>query len=201
MPLQIPRKGREPQPTNPEGDSSSQRKPEIWLVLELPPSTNALYRTVRGGGKALSDKAKDFRERVKRTIVDNLARVSAFPTGDLELVYVMDIFMFFDKLENPGWFETWEKDTFVTRGKHKGDLKGKAGERKAKTRYKEIDYDNRIKFLQDCVVKGLGIPSDSQVFGGWQEKHEDPDNPRTEVRVRLSNRDQFFHKKEDAWQR
>jgi hypothetical protein len=113
---------------------------------------------------------------------------------DHETVYQFDLRVYFDSLENPGWFMTWEEDTYVSRGKDKGKLKGKAGERMAKTRYKVIDIDNRVKFLQDCVVKALGIPDDCQIFRGIQEKYEDPENPRAVVRVSVIDRDQFFRR-------
>jgi len=122
--------------------------------------------------------------------VQNLHALN-IPT-DHETVFELELRAYFEKLENPGWFERWEKDTYVTRGKTKGQLKGRAGERKAQTRYKVMDIDNRIKFLQDCVVKALGIPNDCQVFRSGQEKHEDPDNPRAEVRIAVTERDQFF---------
>jgi len=122
---------------------------------------------------------------VKHAVVESIGKVMSFPT-DPELIYRFDMIAYFEALENPGWFEFWEEDKFYTRdtkdGKHrKGELKCQKGERKAKTRYKQVDVDNRIKFLQDCVSKSIGIPDDSQIFVGYQEKREDPDNPRLEV--------------------
>ncbi len=119
-----------------------------------------------------------------------------FPV-DPETVYGLDIILYFESLENPGWFERWKEDKFYTKDtkdtKHKkGELKHKGGERKAKTRYKILDYDNRIKFLQDSVSKAVGMPNDCQIFGGHQEKREDPSNPRAEVTIRVVERDRFF---------
>lgn len=136
---------------------------------------------------ALTDEAQRFRERVKHVVVNKIGKVMTFPC-DPELIYRFDIICYFDSLENPGWFERWDRDAFYTKdskdGKHrKGELKFKRGERKAATRYKRIDYDNRIKFLQDSVSKSIGIPDDSQIFVGYQEKREDPNNPRAEVVV------------------
>ena len=174
-----------------EGGESPSTRSEIHLVCELPPSTNALYQKRRGGGQALTKVATKFREGVKKLVAKKLPELITFPV-DPETIYQFDIALYFEKLENPGWFEFWEEDTYVTRGKNKGDLKGRAGERKAQSRYKKIDYDNRIKFLQDCVVKSIGIPDDSQVFRGVQEKREDPHNPRAEIAVRVKPRTQFF---------
>lgn len=126
-----------------------------------------------------------------------MGKVLSFPT-DPELIYRFDIVCHFDALENPGWFELWDRDVHYVKdskdGKHKrGELRSKKGERKAATRYKRIDYDNRIKFLQDCVSKSIGIPDDAQIFVGHQEKREDPGNPRAEVTVTVeSDVSRFF---------
>jgi len=159
----------------------------------MPPSANALYQRRRGGGLALSRAAKEFKERVKGIVGDRLNQILRFPV-DEEFIYTMHVILYFDKLEYPGWFERWEKDTYFTRGAHKGELKGKAGERKAKSRYKVIDYDNRIKFLQDCIVSAIGIPNDAQIFRGTGEKRETPGEPGAEVRIRIASRSDFFMK-------
>jgi Holliday junction resolvase RusA-like endonuclease len=164
---------------------------ELFFELPIPPSANALYQRRRGGGVALSKAAKTFKEHVKGLISSMFGTISRFPV-DAELLYDIHIVIYFERTENPGWFERWTKDTYVTRGKNKGDLRGRKGERKAKSRYKEIDYDNRIKFLQDCIVTAIGIPNDTQIFRGTGEKREDPDNPRAEVRIRLADRSEFF---------
>jgi Holliday junction resolvase RusA-like endonuclease len=146
----------------------------------VPPTTNHIYRQKRDGSRVLTKQAQTYRERVKRAIADNMAEVVAFPI-DQETVYGFELRVYFEKLENPGWFERFVK------GKN-------AGQRKAKARYKRLDIDNRIKFVQDCVAKGVSIPDDSQVFSSLQEKHEDPQNPRAEVIVRIERHDRFFAK-------
>jgi hypothetical protein len=120
-------------------------------------------------------------------VVNRMGKVMSFPTGP-ELIYRFEIICYFDALENPGWFEYWDRDVYYAKdskdGKHrKGELKYRSGERKAVTRYKRIDYDNRIKFLQDCISHSIGIPDDAQIFVGHQEKREDANNPRAEVAV------------------
>lgn len=151
---------------------------EFRTTLTMPPSANHLYQRRRGGGVTLSKMALQFQEDVKRHIRDFLPELTRFPV-DHETIYQVDIALYFDKLENPGWFEV------ITKGP-------RTGERKAKTRYKIIDYDNRIKFLQDCMVKAIGIPNDCQIFRGVQEKREDPANPRADVVVRVRQRSDFF---------
>lgn len=163
----------------------------------MPPSTNKLYQKRRGGGLALSETAKKFERGVKKVIAANSEMMSAFPV-DPELVYQFELALYFEKLENPGWFDVWSKDGYYTKdskdGKHKkGELKHRAGERKAKTRYKRVDYDNRIKFLQDCIAKSVGI-DDSQIFRGIPEKRESP-NERAVVRMMVIDRDQFFRER------
>ena len=123
----------------------------------------------------------------------HVREISDFPVTP-DLVYEFALTLYFEKLENPGWFKTYKKDTYVTRGKHKGELKGKKGERQAATRYKRIDYDNRIKFVQDCVAKFLGV-DDSQIFRGRPEKRESPNNPRAVITVKVIERDQFFEER------
>jgi hypothetical protein len=164
---------------------------KLELTTELPPSTNNLYQRRRGGQLALTDTAQRLRIRVKQAVVDRLGKVMAFPT-DPELIYRFDMIAYFESLENPGWFERYGKDTYG----RSGELKHHKGERKAKTRYKRIDVDNRIKFLQDCVSKAIGIPDDAQIFVGYQEKREDPHNPRVEITVSVEqDPDRFFSKR------
>lgn len=128
---------------------------------------------------------------MKQAVVEKLGKVMAFPT-DPELVYRFDMIAYFESLENPGWFDHYTKDTYG----RAGEPKHRKGERKAKTRYKRIDVDNRIKFLQDCVSKAIGIPDDAQIFVGYQEKREDPTNPRVEITVSVEpDTTRFFPKR------
>jgi len=128
---------------------------------------------------------------VKQAVVNRIGKVMSFPV-DPELLYRFDMVAYFETLENPGWFERYTKDT----RDREGNTKHHRGERKAKSRYKRIDVDNRIKFLQDCVSKSIGIPDDAQIFIGYQEKREDPDNPRVEITVSvIEDTDRFFPKR------
>ena len=170
MPLRIPKK---PSPAVGRRSSSGASENSIELVTALPPSANALYQRRRGGGVALTKTAKKFAISVSTLVSKNLAALSRFPVGPEE-VYSVDITLYFEKLENPGWFQTYSRGS-------------NAGERKAKTRYKTVDYDNRIKFLQDSIVKAVGIQNDSQIFNATQRKREDPDNPRAVVTLSVIN--------------
>lgn len=169
------------------------------MTLPLPPSTNKLYQRRRGGQLALTKEAVTYRDRVTDIVGQQFFVSSPIPLGE-EAVYRFSIILYFPALENPGWFEKWAYNVAYSKdskdGKHKkGDLKHRAGERKAKTRYKVVDYDNRIKFLQDCVSKAVGIPNDSQIFCGYQEKREDPDDPRAEVVISVEDPQRFFPKR------
>jgi hypothetical protein len=128
---------------------------------------------------ALTGVAKVFRERLRKEIVSHLPQLSSFPL-DQETIYRFDVYLYFKKLENTGWHQVH------TKGKDKG-------KRKAATRYKRIDLDNRIKFLQDSVMSSLGV-DDSQVFAGYQEKREDSENPRAEVVLHVVPQEYFFGK-------
>jgi Holliday junction resolvase RusA-like endonuclease len=166
-------------PVSPEPETQEQA--EVSFTFDMPPSVNKQYVAVRHGkrrGKALSPEAKAYREHVKRVIGQAQHKLVGFPTGDLELVYQLDITLWFEKLENPGWFQ-----------------RDSRGERKAKTRYKVIDVDNRRKFLQDWFCKCIGIPGDEQVFRGVEDKMEGTPE-RVEVTLRVVDRGQFFPRKE-----
>lgn len=139
---------------------------------------NQLYLKRRGGGIALSEEAKAYRETVKRIVADRLAEVSKFPVS-LEHIYGLSMTCSIDKLQNPGWFRRLEKARPERKRKDKktGEMKVAqkakvAGEREAETRYKKLDVDNRIKFLQDCFIKSLGINGDEQVFENFLRKIE-----------------------------
>lgn len=159
-------------------------KDSVSFVFDrLPPSLNEQYiktrrRPGQKSGMALSPDAKAFEKHVKDVVGSNVFELEGFPVGDKEVVYRLDILLYFERLENPGWFERWK------RGKNRG-------ERKAQTRYKKLDIDNRVKFLQDRLCAAIGIPGDEQVFTGRQDKMQSAD-PRCEVVLTVTNRDDYF---------
>lgn len=129
---------------------------KLEFRFPLPPSANRLYARTRNGGVRLTDEAKSYTEEVRGIVMGDLHLLYDFPI-DLETVYSLHLIVFLQEVENPGWFQRY------TRGPNKG-------ERKAKSRFKKVDVDNRIKFLQDCLVKAIGIPGDEQIFVGSQRK-------------------------------
>ena len=148
---------------------------EILLRLTMPPSTNRLYRRGRYGQLVLTKEAESYREYVKRELSTNyLPAISRFHIG-LEVMYGIDIVAYFQEVENPGWFKT-----------------GKDGTRQAKTRYKKMDADNRIKFAKDCIVKMLGINDDSQSFDDHIRKFKgEPEGILARVFV-IDNKDPYL---------
>lgn len=145
----------------------------------------------------MSEAANKYREHVKKVVRSRHVELSVFPAEDQSLIYGVELVCYMNKLENPNWFERFTKDSFYTKdskdGKHKkGELKSKKGDRKATRRYKQVDVDNRVKFVQDCVIKGLGIPDDSQVFEGTQRKIQVTECERVTVRVYVADREKFF---------
>jgi Holliday junction resolvase RusA-like endonuclease len=131
----------------------------------MPPSVNALYvKRGRGKGLALSDKATAFREHVKKTMQKQIAAIGRFmpdSTGYGPEIYGLSCVFYFNELENPVWFEQKR----FTKGARKGELK-------VKLRYKRIDTDNRLKFLQDWMTKCLGLSDDALVFRVVAEKRQ-----------------------------
>ena len=166
----------------------------------MPPSTNKLYfKSPRG--LVLTKTARLYREHVKKEFAKRMAELSVFPAQDPEICYEVDLKIYMKNLENPGWFKFYTKTTYYTkdeRGKNgkllhqAGDVKNQKGDRKAKTRYKIVDVDNRVKFVQDCTMRSLGVPGDEQVFKNTQSKIQTKDKERVEVTVWVADHDQFF---------
>jgi Holliday junction resolvase RusA-like endonuclease len=78
----------------------------------------------------------EYREHVKRVVSQDIVGASKFPVSP-EVIYGLELTLCFPNILNkPG----------------------------SKWRYKTIDVDNRIKFLQDALTTALGIPNDSQIF-------------------------------------
>lgn len=144
----------------------------VALELPIPPSTNRLYVRRRGGGLALTDEAKQYRELVKRELGSCLVEVSALPVGP-DFVYELVIELQWPTLENKGW---------------RADGSGTA------TRYRAIDTDNRVKFLKDCLAKAMGLDNDCQFFRDRVQKVERRAlaEGRALIRVVVANRAEFF---------
>lgn len=148
----------------------------------MPPSVNEQYVKRRGKGLALSEVSRRFREHAEAVVADDLdLTMGEFPTGDKEMVYAIRVWLYFDAVENEGWFQT------VSRGKNKG-------QRKAKDRYKKLDTDNRIKFLKDAVCRAMSIPDDSQIFEDTVTKHrvKEGDQPHCVVQMSVVDPRDYF---------
>jgi len=160
--------------------TASPKAAEIQLDVPMPPSANKLYQRRRGGGLALTADALEYRRRVSQVVVDNLQLLQNFPVS-IETIYSIDITLYLTDLENVGWHRF-----------------NKKGEREAKTRYKRVDVDNRVKFLQDCVSKSMGLPDDAQIFEGRQRKVAGK-TEHVVVRLKVREPSEFLEDREDPY--
>lgn len=122
-----------------------------FVVLPfLPPSSNHIYVTRRGGkGRFLSKEAETFKRQAISHIQSHcLAKITRLDREALYRVW----YAFYFPLE-----ELLNK-TFG------GDEKGSA-----KTRYKRMDVENRLKLVADALATAIGI-DDCQFFEGGQTK-------------------------------
>lgn len=129
----------------------------IMVYPELPPSSNKIYFR----GTMLTQKARQYAEGFAKFAAQNyLAEISQLkPTA----IYALHLRFYFESLLNASF-----NNPKVPPSK------------RAKTRYKKLDLDNRIKLITDCVRDAIGI-DDSHVFAASQEKHMDPARPRVEI--------------------
>lgn len=130
----------------------------LYIVYpEIPPTSNKIYFR----GTILTKVAREYAERFAHFIVRNhLHEIEGLNKHGL---YELSLCFYFPTVLN----ETWNNP------------KVKPSKR-AKTRYKKFDLDNRIKLLQDCVKDAVQI-DDSHVFEGHQYKFMDPFRPRVEA--------------------
>lgn len=111
----------------------------------LPPTSNRIYRK----GTALTDEAREYAERFSLAMV---RFQHLFLQIDDTAVFGLHL-RFFMNLLNPSWNNPAVPPS-----------------RRAKSRYKRIDLDNRIKLLTDCIRDAIDV-DDSQIFAASQEKH------------------------------
>lgn len=129
------------------------------IFSQLPPSANKIYFR----GTILTTIARKYAEDFAKYAAQNhLAEIGQMnPNG----VYACHLRFYFETLLNASF-----NNPRVPPSK------------RAKTRYKKLDLDNRIKLLTDCVRDAIGI-DDSHIFAASQEKHQDPSHPRVEITV------------------
>ena len=136
----------------------------IRITLPLPPSDNDIYTTIilRKGKKMiprrqLTTEARAYKTKVKQEVA------GLFLTSTVEfqknVQYTCLIRVFFAKVYNLGW------------------------PKKAKTRYKKEDAQDRIKLATDAVSEAIDV-DDSHHFLTIISKDEDKDDPRLEVTIR-----------------
>lgn len=124
-----------------------------FVVLPfLPPSSNHIYINRGGRGRCLSKEAETFKLRAISLIqTDCLARIGQLDRGMTYAVWYAFYFPL-DELIN------------TTFG---GGKKGSA-----KSRYKRMDVENRLKLVTDSLATAIGI-DDCQFFEGGHAKLSD----------------------------
>lgn len=133
----------------------------------MPPTSNKIY--IRG--TILSSVARKFAEDFSKYVAQN--HLHQLTEIDSQAVYAIHLRFYFDTLTNASW-----------------NNMGFPPSKRAKSRYKRIDLDNRIKLLTDCVRDAIGV-DDCQFFAGTQEKHQDSTDPRIEIFVQKVNAKDF----------
>jgi Holliday junction resolvase RusA-like endonuclease len=140
----------------PEG--TGPQRHELKIVYEiLPPSSNRIYFK----GRILRREAREYAERFSDHCRQHLPEIMQL---DPEAIFHVDL-VFYLQLLNESY----------------GNLKVPPSKR-AKTRYKKIDLDNRVKLLVDCVRDAIGI-DDSRIFSYRQAKIHDPARQRVEITI------------------
>lgn len=125
--------------------------PQPFVVLPyLPPSSNHIYVNRRGGkGRFLSKEAETFKARTISHIQANcLAKISRL---DRTAVYRV-------------WYAFFFPPEEILNASFGSGKKGGA-----KTRYKRMDVENRLKLVADALATAIGI-DDCQFFEGGHTK-------------------------------
>lgn len=124
------------------------RQPFVILPW-LPPSSNHIYVTRRGGGRFLSEVAAAFKTKAIAHIQSNcMARIA---TLDRRAIYQLWYAFYFPR-------EALINKSFGS---------GKKGA--SETRYKRMDVENRLKLVADAFATAIGI-DDCQFFEGGHTK-------------------------------
>ncbi len=119
------------------------------VIHELPPSSNKIYVNKRGGGRFMTKEAASFKTRMITQIqVSSMVKIMQLDRG---LIYQVWYAFFFPKDELLN----------ISFGSGKKDA--------AKTRYKRMDVENRLKLVSDALATAIGI-DDCQFFEGGHSK-------------------------------
>ncbi len=117
----------------------------------MPPSSNNCYKTIKAKGhmmRVLTTEASTFKKRVLSEVVTK---------------HLADI----TKLDKTAIYDVTYRFYFAV-----ADVLTKsfgAAKNGAKSQYKRMDLENRLKLISDVISDGIGI-DDSQFFAGHQEK-------------------------------
>jgi Holliday junction resolvase RusA-like endonuclease len=136
----------------------------IYIVLDsLPPSSNQAYFNHPAGGRALTKAATAYKKEVTNFIVKH----HAHETLQLEKNAALGCYIFygFPEIFNKGW------------------------PKKAKTRYKHVDLENRPKLLLDAIVEATSM-DDSQIFFDSKMKYHS-EKPQTHVYIWNEEKEQI----------
>lgn len=113
------------------------------VIPVLPPSTNNMYFNLPRGGRKATPKLEKFKRDFREAVVRDPVVQKVLPRLDRSLPYEVQFYFFFPL----------DEVVTTTYGKKGG----------AKSRYKKMDTDGRIKAVQDCLALALDI-DDSQFF-------------------------------------
>jgi len=156
------------------GDNSVASGDGLFVILPfLPPTSNNIYSTGRGGIRFLSKEAKNFKLRAIATIQSEcMAKIAKL---DREALYQVryDFYFPHDELVNKTYGS------------------GKQGA--AQTRYKRMDVENRIKIVSDSLSTAIGI-DDCQFFEGGHRKYSASlvgDKPQIQIFLTVEDPQKF----------
>ena len=132
----------------------------------LPPSSNHIYVTDwRKKIRFLTKEAKAFQRRFSAEVVPHyLNIISSVPPDNGNNIWNVHYSFYFDK-------DDILNKTFGEKGG-------------AKSRYKKMDVENRVKLIADCFFKAIGL-DDSLVFDEGSSKQVCPPNLQPHVRIFL----------------
>lgn len=144
-------------------------KPIIQALLTLPPTSNNIYFTKMHQGRTmriLTSEARTWKTRAVKELVRQ-SRLAFQKEFDPHGLYWLCLHFRFDEIINKGW------DQFFVRGKN-------AGKRKAASRWRKTDNDNRVKLASDALKNVTGV-DDSSNFTHVLLKDVDRENPGMEI--------------------
>lgn len=147
------------------------RYPETPFVILpfLPPSSNHIYVSGRGGGRFLSAQAKKFKLRA----ISHIQSICLAQITNLDRSAIYSVWYNF-------FFPTEEllNKTF-----------GQGKQNSAESRYKRMDVENRIKLVADSLATAIGI-DDCQFFqGGHSKLSTSLVGDREQIHIFLSSKD------------